>query len=136
MWDHMQECPTCAEAYAELMYVARGLTGADIPCEICQAQLQASGPDSLSDEAVRQAFPAMHGHVQECPVCGPRYARLIQAAHEEGHLEAHHEERGLRWAVVVVTAAILLAVGLFGGGLLLTGARSEDAVVNACGVTP
>jgi 2-alkenal reductase len=130
LWEHLQACPTCAETYFELTRAARALSAEDVPCELCAGQMEAAAEQSLSHAEAREAFPVTWKHVEVCPVCAPRYAELLSLIHDEGHLEAHHEERALRRAVTGIAALALVLIGLLTLGALRWGRVNEEAVVS------
>lgn len=114
----------------ELIRAVQALSAEDISCELCAAQMEAAAEQGLSHAEVREAFPEAWQHVEVCPVCAPRYAELLRLIHDEGHLEAHHEERVLRRTVTGIAALALVLVSLLALGALRWLRVDEEAIVS------
>ncbi|RME48822.1 MAG: PDZ domain-containing protein [Chloroflexi bacterium] len=86
---------------------------------------------ALTVEEVRNGFPALWAHLQECEECFAAFKELLRLAHEEGHREGHSEESETRRAVVLTAVAGLLAIALLAGGFLWWQQQaSEETNVN------
>ncbi|MFQ5343808.1 MAG: S1C family serine protease [Anaerolineae bacterium] len=130
LWEHIRACPTCAETFLALVRAIQAFSDEDIPCEICAGQMEDAAEQDLSHAEAREAFPATWKHVEMCPVCAPHYSELLHLIHDEGYLEAHHEERALRRTVTGIAALALVLIVLLTLGALRWGRVNEEAVVS------
>ena len=128
-WEHLRACPACAETYLELTRAVQALSAEDVPCELCTAQMEAAAEQGLSHAEAGEAFPETWEHVETCPTCAPRYAELLRLIHDEGHSEAHAEERALRRTVAGIAALSPVPIGLLTLGALRWLRVDEEAIV-------
>ncbi len=131
LWEHLQACPTCAETYLDLTRAVQALSAEEVPCELCTGQMETAAEQGLSHAEAREVFPETWKHVEVCPTCAPHYAELLRLIHDEGHLEAHHEERALRRTVTGIAALALVLIGLLTLGALRWLRVDEEAIVNS-----
>lgn len=92
--------------------------------------LQEVASDAATLDDVREGFPALWTHLQECEECAAAFAELMKLQHEQGHREGHAEEAETRRLVGVVTISAMLVIMLLVGGLLLWQQQSGEAAVN------
>jgi S1-C subfamily serine protease len=130
IWQHLRACPTCAETYLELTRAVQALSTEEIPCELCERQMEAAAEQGLSHAEAREAFPETWNHVETCPMCAPRYAELLRLIHDEGHLEAHAEERAVRRTVTGVATLAVVLISLLALGALRWLRVDEESVVS------
>lgn len=86
--------------------------------------------EALTLEEVRNGFPALWAHLEECEECFAAFTALLRLAHETGHQEGHSEESETRRAVLWTAVAAVLAIAILSGGFLLWQRQTEEAVVN------
>ncbi len=109
--------------------------------ERTQQQRQANGhPDlevlqEVADEVatwddVREGFPALWAHLQECEECAAAFAALMRLQREQGHREGHAEEAGTRRLIGIVAITAILVVVLLAGGFLLWQQQRGEGAVN------
>lgn len=94
--------------------------------------LQEIAGKTLSPEEVRNGFPALWAHLEECEECSAAFAELLRLAHEKGHQEGHAEEAKSRRAVVLTAMVGIVAVVIVAGGFAFWQLRTgENAVERA-----
>lgn len=86
--------------------------------------------EALSLEEVRNGFPALWAHLEECDECFTAFTALLRLAHETGHQEGHSQESETRRAVLWTAVAAVLAIAILAGGFLLWQRQTEEMTVN------
>ncbi len=92
--------------------------------------LQEVAGDAATVGDVRESFPALWAHLEECEECAAAFAELMKLQHEQGHREGHTEEAETRRLVGIVTISAMAVILLLAGGLLLWQQQSGETAVN------
>jgi S1-C subfamily serine protease len=95
-----------------------------------QELMQQVAADVVTVDEVRDEFPALWAHLEQCEDCAATFWEFMQLQRERGRREGHLEEAQTRRMIGIAAIVAILAVVLLAGGFLLGQQQSGDAAVN------